>query len=78
MATSQQSQRVNEIIKCGRDPLYFMKTYAKVRTQSAGVVPFKTWPFQDDCVEAFVKHRLNIIKLYQRPKADPSGNPTEA
>jgi len=58
---SQQSQKVNEIIKCGRDPLYFMKTYAKVRTQSHGIVPFKTWPFQDDCVEAFVKHRLNII-----------------
>ncbi|MCZ8073849.1 MAG: hypothetical protein O9341_06925 [Paucibacter sp.] len=23
-------------------------------------------------------HRLNIIKLYQRPQADPSGNPTHA
>jgi hypothetical protein len=58
MATS--AQRL-EIIKCGRDPLHFMKTYGKIRTVQHGVVPFKTWPFQDNCVEAFLIHRLNIL-----------------
>lgn len=50
-----------EIVKCGRDPLYFMKTYVRVKTPVGGNVPFKTWPFQDACVDDFTKHRLNIV-----------------
>ena len=60
MSVGRQHE-ISEIVKCGRDPLYFMKRYAKVRTQKHGVVPFKTWPFQDDCVRDFMKNRLNIV-----------------
>ncbi|NDG53556.1 MAG: hypothetical protein EBY39_11125 [Flavobacteriia bacterium] len=57
---SKQSQ-VNEIIKCGKDPVYFMNKYLKIQHPLKGLIRFNTFPFQDDCVEDFNKHRFNII-----------------
>lgn len=58
MATTQQKQ---EIIQCGRDPIYFMKKYCRVRTPVGGNVPFRLWPFQEECINDFMRHRLNIV-----------------
>ena len=60
-APPSKQQQIEEIIKCGKDPIYFMKKYCKIQHPERGTLPFETYPFQDDCVEAFVKHRLNII-----------------
>lgn len=59
--SSLKDDQVNEIIRCGRDPVYFIKTYTKIQHPTKGVIPFDTYPFQDDCVDAFMKHRLNIV-----------------
>ena len=59
MATSQQ--QLSEIIKCGKDPVYFMNKYLKIQHPLRGLIPFKTFPFQDDCVKDFNDHRFNII-----------------
>jgi len=57
---SRQAQ-VAEIIKCGKDPVYFMKKYCKIQHQLRGLIPFDTYDFQDDCVKSFQEHRFNIV-----------------
>ena len=50
-----------EIIKCGKNPAYFLKNYAKISHADRGVIPFKTYDFQDDLLDKFRDHRFNII-----------------
>lgn len=61
MAVFSRQDQVNEIIKCGKDPKYFIKTYTKIQHPTRGTIRFDTFDFQDDCVDAFIEHRLNII-----------------
>jgi hypothetical protein len=52
---------VKEIVKCGRDPVYFINTYTKISHPQKGLIPFKTFPFQDDLLQSFQDSRFNII-----------------
>lgn len=58
---NNREQQIKEIMKCGRDPVYFMKNYAKIQHATRGLIPFETYQFQDDCIKAFEEHRFNII-----------------
>jgi len=60
-STSAKREYVAEILRCGKDPKYFMKRYCKVQHPVEGLVEFETYPFQDDCIDAFEKHRFNIV-----------------
>ena len=60
MAKSKQRQ-VSEIVKCGKDPVYFANKYLKIQHPTKGLVPFNTYDFQDDCLHDFAGHRFNII-----------------
>lgn len=53
--------QIDEIIKCGKDPVYFFNRYLKIQHPLKGLIPFKTFDFQDDCVIDFNDHRFNII-----------------
>lgn len=53
--------QVKEIIRCGKEPSYFMNKYCKIQHPTRGLIPFKTYPFQDDCVSDFNAHRFNIV-----------------
>lgn len=61
MIPTTNAMRVAEILKCGKNPIYFMNEYCKITHPQQGIIPFKTYPFQDDCVRDFIKHRFNII-----------------
>ena len=61
MAITNKSRQVSEIIKCGKDPVYFFNKYVKIQHPVQGLIPFNTYPFQDDCVEEFIENRFNII-----------------
>jgi hypothetical protein len=54
-------EQVKEIVKCGRDPVYFINNYIKIRHPEKGLIKFDTFPFQDTCVRDFQKHDYNII-----------------
>jgi len=59
--TISRNAQVNEVIKCGKDPVHFINKWAKITHPKRGLIPFKTYPFQDACVKDFVKHRFNIV-----------------
>ena len=46
-----KEQIVKEIIKCGRKPGYFINTYAKIPHPGKGLIPFKTYDFQDELLK---------------------------
>lgn len=53
--------KVQEIVKCGADPLYFLKKYGYITHPKRGLIKFTTYPFQDECVKDFEKYRFNIV-----------------
>jgi hypothetical protein len=58
---ARRDDQIKEIIRCGKEPLYFIKKYCKIQHPLRGTIPFKTYDFQDDCISDFQKNRLNIV-----------------
>jgi hypothetical protein len=56
-----KKELIEEIIHCGKDPVFFINTYAKIQHPEKGLIPFKTYPFQDDIIHGYLKNRFNII-----------------
>jgi hypothetical protein len=56
-----KQQQVKELVKCGKDPAYFLKKFVKIQHPTKGLIKFSTYDFQDDCLKDFVDHRFNII-----------------
>lgn len=52
---------MREIVKCGKDPDYFITNYAKITHPQRGLIPFKTYSFQKDALKNFQDHRFNIV-----------------
>tara|TARA_R110000824_G_scaffold188779_2_gene370136 strand:- start:6433 stop:7995 length:1563 start_codon:yes stop_codon:yes gene_type:complete len=50
-----------EIIKCGKDPSYFINNYARIAHPIEGLIPFKTYDYQDDLIRTFDDHRFTVI-----------------
>jgi len=61
MSVVNKQRQVNEVIRCGRDPSYFFNTYVKIQHPIRGLIPFDTYPFQDDCVQKFIDNRFSIV-----------------
>jgi len=61
MAANNKKRQVQEIIKCGKEPLHFINKYVKIQHPERGTINFDTYNFQDECVENFIAHRFNII-----------------
>lgn len=51
----------DEIVRCGRDPVYFINTYVKIQHPVRGLVPFKLFDYQEQMVRDYMEHRFNII-----------------
>jgi len=56
-----KSQIKKEIMKCGKDPGYFLNSYAKISHPGRGLVPFKTYGFQSELLKDFNDYRFNVI-----------------
>jgi len=60
MAITGKKQQVQEIVKCGKNANYFMNNYGKIQHPDKGLITFKTFPFQDDCLDQFNEYRFNV------------------
>jgi len=56
-----KKELVRELVKCGKDPVYFIDNYCKIAHPQRGQIPFKTWDFQKDLLQKFNDYRNNII-----------------
>lgn len=51
----------DEILRCAQDPVYFINKYVRIRHPVRGLIPFKTFLYQDRMVAALMKKRLNVV-----------------
>ena len=56
-----KQQITKEVIKCGKDPAYFINNYAKISHPLRGLIPFKLYDYQEDLIKDFEDHRFNVI-----------------
>ena len=56
-----KNKQVKEIVRCGKDPVYFINKYVRIQHPTRGLIDFNTYQFQDDCLKDFVDNRFNII-----------------
>ena len=61
MAPTNKKRQIQEIIKCGKDPIHFFNRYVKIQHPTRGMLTFDTYTFQDECVKHFNDNRFNII-----------------
>ena len=61
MSITNKKRQINEIVKCGKDPRYFMNRYVKIQHPQRGTIDFKTYTFQNECTQHFIDNRFNII-----------------
>ena len=50
-----------EIIRCGKDPVYFITNFARISHPIEGSIQFSLYPFQKDIIRDFVSHRFVIV-----------------
>lgn len=59
--TPTKDQIKQEVLRCGREPAYFIKNYTRIVHPLQGLIPFNTYPFQDDLMQAFEANRFSIV-----------------
>lgn len=52
--------QIQEIKRCAKDPIYFIRHYVYINTKDFGMQLMKTYPFQDAAIMRFLKYRFNI------------------
>lgn len=60
MPITKQNLR-DEIIRCGKDPCYFIRTYVKIKHPVKGLIPFKMYDYQEELVNDYESNRFNIV-----------------
>lgn len=50
-----------EILACAKDPIYFFTRYLKIQHPILGLIPFSTFNYQNDLLNAFQRHRFTIV-----------------
>jgi len=56
-----KEEYTREILKCGRDPVHFISHYVYTKHPTRGNILLKLYPFQEDIIRNYQKHRFNII-----------------
>lgn len=60
---SYTQEQVKEIIRCQRDPIYFIETYLKVEHVDHGLIPFIMFDYQKEMILSYVNNRNTICNL---------------
>ena len=56
-----KEQVIKEIVRCGKDPDYFIENYVRISHPEKGPIPFRTYPFQKELLQDYNAYRFNII-----------------
>ena len=52
---------LKEIVKAGKDPVYFTTNYCRISHPQKGLIPFKAYDYQQELLKDFDDYRFNII-----------------
>ena len=52
---------LKEVVKAGKDPVYFTTNYCRISHPQRGLIPFKAYDYQQDLLKNFNDYRFNII-----------------
>ena len=52
---------LKEIVKAGKDPVYFTVNYGRISHPQKGTIPFKAYDYQKQLLQDFADYRFNII-----------------
>jgi hypothetical protein len=56
-----KNEIMREIVRCGKDPVYFIKNYVKIAHPVKGLIPFTLFKYQEDLVYNLLNHRFNVV-----------------
>lgn len=56
-----KQEQIDELMKCGSDPIYFIKNYLFIQHPEKGRIPFELFEFQEDCIRDFLKYKFNVV-----------------
>ena len=54
-------EKVQEYLKCTRDPAYFIAKYIKIISLDEGLVNFNLYEYQKNLIDQFINNRFNIV-----------------
>lgn len=54
-------EQAMELIRCKRDPIYFIQNYVRVQHPVKGSIPFKLYRYQKRLIRAYQQNRYNIV-----------------
>jgi hypothetical protein len=58
---SSKQEIMAEIVRCGKDPAFFCKKYAKISHPMRGSIPFDLYDFQEKALHDFKVNRFSVI-----------------
>ena len=61
MAALTKKEILKEIVKAGKDPVYFTTSYCRISHPQKGLIPFKAFDYQKDLLVDFNDYRFNVI-----------------
>ena len=61
MAALTKQEILKEVVKAGKDPVYFTINYCRISHPQRGLIPFKAYDYQQDLLKDFRDYRFNII-----------------
>jgi len=56
-----KQEMMKEIVKCGKDPVYFIDNYSKITHPQRGLIPFRLYDFQKELLRDYESSRFNVI-----------------
>lgn len=63
VVTEFTKHQIDEYIKCSKDPIYFLETYAKIVSLDDGIVPFVPFEYQKRFITAIHENRLVCARM---------------
>jgi len=61
MVALNKQEILKEVIKAGKDPVYFTVNYCRISHPQKGLIPFKAYDYQETLLKDFRDYRFNII-----------------
>jgi len=59
--TDYNASKLDELLRCADDPLYFMETFMKIQHPLRGALPFHPYPYQRRMIKAMHENRFSIM-----------------